>query len=450
MDNEIETFNLDANSYNIDEILHIFSLKSNENITQKSVQTQFYELIKKYNLTDDNVFYVFLNTLKDKLIQFVVKNNEINTIPYQRPGREDLLMTPQVIKNNESYVIKPSTFEPYETFDNKYPSGILNPTRTKTTTHTLAIDTLYRNPIYNTNDFIYQLDNPLKNVISLKASSIELPNVWYTFSDENKSNIFYIDMSGVSDGIGGFYSDSYEIVIPSGNYTPNEFISAVNNIFRNLEGPLVGPDFLALRIDPYTGKCIIRGHNPFDNDLGTSVPPYDSSGNAYYSPNLEFTLRFIVENIPDRPLYLNAGWMMGFRQPTYTVTSANTYTDVISTIPPITYTGYLESESYFGSNIFTYIFLEIDDFNNNCASTNVTTNNSDMFSKDIIAKIPLTSGSNTIIINTSEDLMFKERTYFGPINIDKLRIRLINKYGQPVAINNNNYSFTLDITQIYS
>lgn len=448
MEDAINRVNLDPDSYDTNEILYIFNLKSIDTLTQEIINKQFSQLVSKYNLTSDNVFYTFLQTLKDKLITYIIKNNKVNTVPYQTPGREELLNNPQVIQNNDSYVIKPGTFEPYETFDNKYPNDVLNPIRTKTTTHIVAIDTLFRNPIYNTNDFVYTLNDTLKNVVSLKVTSFELPNVWYSFSNENKSNVFYIDMSGVNDGSGNFYSASYDIIIPPGNYAPIEFQDKMNTLFTNL-APNQGPDFLTLRIDQHTGKTIIRANDINDIDLGTSPVPFDPLS-AYYSPNLEYTLRFAVENIPERPLYFNAGWMMGFRKESYTVTGLDTYIDVINTIPPITYVGYIESESYFGSNIFTYIYFEIDDFNNNSASTNVTTNNEYMFTKNIIAKIPLTSGSNTIIINTSDDQMFKERNYFGPINIDKFRVRLLNKFGQPIAINNNDYSFSLEVTQIYS
>ena len=49
------------------------------------------------------------------------------------------------------------------------------------------IDSKFKNPIYtNSADFIYTFLEPLKNIISIKLSSIEFPNLYYTFSSKKK------------------------------------------------------------------------------------------------------------------------------------------------------------------------------------------------------------------------------------------------------------------------
>jgi hypothetical protein len=86
-------------------------------------------------------------------------------------------------------------------------------------------------------------------------------------------------------------------------------------------------------------------------------------------------LDFRVESDPNRPLYKNAGWMMGFRHPFYEVQYIeNPATNIIATDGIQEYNWYLKSESSYGSSIQSYIFLEIDDFNKNFSTNTLFAN----------------------------------------------------------------------------
>jgi len=37
----------------------------------------------------------------------------------------------------------------------------------------------------------------------------------------------------------------------------------------------------------------------------------------------------------------------------------------------------------------------------------------------------------------------------GPVTIEKLKISLINRYGEPIDLNMNDFSFTLEFTEMY-
>ena len=41
------------------------------------------------------------------------------------------------------------------------------------------------------------------------------------------------------------------------------------------------------------------------------------------------------------------------------------------------------------------------------------------------------------------------RTYFGPVNIDRLRVRLIDDKGNLVNLHDNDWSFTMVVEQLY-
>ena len=53
-------------------------------------------------------------------------------------------------------------------------------------------------------------------------------------------------------------------------------------------------------------------------------------------------------------------------------------------------------------------------------------------------------------IDNNNDFIFKKREYFGPVNIKKIRIKLIDKYGKLLVLENVNYSLALKFTQLYN
>ena len=50
--------------------------------------------------------------------------------------------------------------------------------------------------------------------------------------------------------------------------------------------------------------------------------------------------------------------------------------------------------------------------------------------------------------NGDVDYQFK-RSYFGPVDIMKLRIRLLDEFGREIDLNNGDFSFTIRVEQLY-
>jgi hypothetical protein len=64
---------------------------------------------------------------------------------------------------------------------------------------------------------------------------------------------------------------------------------------------------------------------------------------------------------------------------------------------------------------------------------------------------PSLKGSPFNIQTQNDFSVYSEpRYYFGPVNISKLDIKILDEYGRIVSINNNDFSFTLRLTVIYS
>ena len=78
---------------------------------------------------------------------------------------------------------------------------------------------------------------------------------------------------------------------------------------------------------------------------------------------------------------------------------------------------------------------------------------------DVLAIIPLKSGPTGYVsgetvrspplIEYSNSLQMNQRTYFGPVNIERMRVRLLDDRGNLVNLNDNDWSFSLIVDQLY-
>ena len=116
--------------------------------------------------------------------------------------------------NSNSGIIKEETQIGYtKTFD--YSQDKLNPLLQQTTTQIISIDSQYRPDKKKlSSDFTLQLSEPLKDVVSMKLYSIQIPYTWYTISTDYGSNFFYLkgNVPGIDNG-----NHDYMIDISAGN-----------------------------------------------------------------------------------------------------------------------------------------------------------------------------------------------------------------------------------------
>jgi hypothetical protein len=115
-----------------------------------------------------------------------------------------------------------------------YSPDKMNPLLTQTIKRIISIDSQYRDNKLQTptTNFTFNLSEPLKDVVSLKLYSVQIPYNWYTVNSTFGGNFFYL--KGNAPGIDNetFY---YQISINSGNYTPDTLISSINyDISANL------------------------------------------------------------------------------------------------------------------------------------------------------------------------------------------------------------------------
>ena len=421
----IMNLDLDITNYKINDLEKFFKLPSNytDSIVIEKEERKRSQILKSDEIPQEN---------KDEIVEFLKKAKNL------------------LIKNKKEEPIITREITPIvHTKQEEFIPSKLNPLEKKITTKTLCIDTLFRDNYEKTKstDYIYKLPVYINNVVSIQLTSFEFPNMIDSFSTENNSNSFEIELFNINTGEYDvnqhvIYSDaSYTILIPDGSYMSDTFQTMINNLLQNIDG--IGLKFLKVEINEQT-NTIIRANDSNIDTVGFF--PYDPTDN-FYSPNFYFIINFAIKN---KPLYKSAGWMLGFRNESYTITKNNIYTNLIDVIPAITYKGYLISESSYGSTLDNYIFVEIDDYNNNYSTNNViSTNTYSYIGKNVLARIVLTSGLHTTITDNASDCILKKREYFGPIKLEKFRIRILNRFGDVIQIKQNDYSFVLELKQLY-
>jgi hypothetical protein len=122
------------------------------------------------------------------------------------------------------------------TYNYKFPTGTLNPIERRVIKRLLSMDTLFRMNynVTSATNASWVLPYPVENVVSMKIASVQIPNMWYAFSEANKSNRFTVMISGLNVAPydpAEVYEN--EIVIPDGNYLSDEFMECMNNLFKN-------------------------------------------------------------------------------------------------------------------------------------------------------------------------------------------------------------------------
>ena len=458
---------LDIHHYNINELVRLLELPVP--FTTADVHSVIQTTLQHFNETGQDELAEFFELAQKKLFLFLDNHQEsIHTHPtYTEHDDDDIedeedtnepdvhpstkptqftdfstsLLPPVVTQYDQHPVIEKTHHPTQDTFINQFPAGTMNPIHRRTTTQIVSIDTLFRSQYDMTSptDFLYSFPIQMNHVISMRLCAVELPNVWHTFSSKKRNNEFTISTFNATT----MPDTVHTVRIPDGNYTTSELIESMNNIFTNTGQ---GLQFMQFDINATTNKTIIRARNK-TYDTGTNPYPFDIL-DPLYSPNFSFDIDFRLQDNVTRSLYFNMGWLLGFRSDLYSIDINNELVDNILLPTTITFQGYVESLGVFHSND-SYLFLSVDDFNKSVPSSIVSESAQSYLGDSLLGRITVSSGSNTIMLDNGYDKIFKQRDYFGPVKVKKIRVRLLDKFGTPIDLLNNDYSFALEFTQLY-
>lgn len=280
-------------------------------------------------------------------------------------------------------------------------------------------------------DFTVELTTPYKDAISLKVAALTFDNFYYPISEYLGSNqitvtSFDYNPSAPNPSATVANQNTETFTVNDGNYTSGELVILFNTLFTG--SPIAGIAAIEALEDTTKNKFIFRV-NP-----SPPVPP--PAGRAY-----GFNLNFTNTSYPSREIYRQLGWLLGYRSEEY-----NFFNNYISVASSTLVVGF-NPESCINLIGTSSFFLEVEDYNNNhprLIDYNCNSQNSYQMN-NLQIRIPNVSPFGNQTYEDSSDRVFRKRKYFGPVSIQKLRIRLLDDNGVPVNINAGAFVVTLEI-----
>lgn len=307
----------------------------------------------------------------------------------------------------------------------KYFKGQYNPLNKRIVKKSLNIDTRFRENYFQTTPSNFQIELPMKfnNVLSMQLAAMELPTSFYNIDKALGNNFFALIDSRITQ----------IIIIPDGNYTYADLINEINERINKTAS-------VRYEINGTTPIPSIIGNIAFTLDInkesGSGRVIVGIGNCASLTPTTStFTLSFQTDfngnHDPSTPLPLKFGWMLGFRN--------GVYTNNISYI----------SEGLIDLSAPRYVFLSIDDHNNSVSDGFISVYSSSMLNKNILARISVRGNVFNYMAQNNLSTTTYPREYFGPVNIQRMSIQLLDEYGRILNLHNMDYSFCLTFDTIY-
>ena len=408
-------FDLNLNNYTIIELEELFELPPNYDETIIEIKET---KLRQHIISDKNVISStktntldFINKVKKKLCENINKNiNNFKNIY----NLDKTLDKSNTIDAGSTYIIeKPIT--PYtQSSPSEFYPGTINPLNKRILKKNINIDTRFRENYFTTLASNFHVNLPLKlsKVVSLQLSALELPNTFYVISQIYGNNFFVLEIVNEEPLI---------VTIPDGNYDYIGIQNYINNFLSTQSGNYPNIQFL---IDINTGG----------GQSGSAKMVVGSTAGT-----INFSINFVTDRYGNddkqTPLPLKFGWLIGFRDGYYENNTTYVSEGLVNLLGP------------------RYIYLAIDDFNNSVLDGFYGTFNSSIINKNILARISLQGNafgnSFNILSKDNFSLITTPRQYFGPVDIQKLQIQLLDEYGRILNLNNMDYSFCLTFQTIY-
>lgn len=389
------SFDFNIDNYTIPDLEKFLNLTTNytnadinENVSKFSNKISKITDIQFQNKLSD-----FINKVKDILTEHESKNS--------------------LTTSGSKYIIdrqkEPVTNYIQQVYPTDIAKGSITTIKKKSTFTSLCIDTLFCDNTSNTfTDCSFELPYTINNVLSMEVTSMEVPQGIFLFSENaNTNSIYFIEYcdTGAIEGL---------VIFPSGNYPTY----STSNL----------PDVSTMMTEEINAQL---------NSVNRFAVTTNLATNQTIISNTTFIFdMYIVGPGTSKYIFKSMGWILGFRQPSY--------------LDELLYI----SESIYNVTPTEYLYLEINDYNGSQIATKIIGIFPDSYlDKNIIAKLDYTYSTNFTSFNTisydKSHLLGGIREYFGPVHLQKLYIRLLDKYGNVVDLNGLTFSFTIELKILY-
>jgi hypothetical protein len=449
------SIDLDITNYSINDLFNFFKLKPDSCAYTDVAKCANKMSIDISSMMDISPVYKsglldFINEAKKILYHEMVqpKLSKADTNKLLPNPRTDNLLGPSTIENpttnyqlettkkltevvnNLAKIINPLSNHPSLQTHSISPKTVLS-YNAKTTKANYVFNTQFRDNFYTTNPEACSFTLPLKlkNVIEITLCAIQVPNVMLTFSPTRQTDQIYIyEEVTALNGI---------VTIPKGNYNTTTFPQVLE---KAINEQLIGswPNRFKVVIDPYNNFLTISNTT---NNFRMNIMSYETDINNYCLYN-----KYNLNGNPDKISFIDIknnynvspskfcstmGYLIGYRQPIYI--GSNSYT----------------AESMFNGTFTDYIYFCVDDYiNSSQYSTNYGIFADAVVDNNVLAIIPITSPQFQSTFGSGADFINKTRQYTGPVDIQKISIKMLDQLGHIINLHKYDYGFGLEVTTI--
>ena len=278
----------------------------------------------------------------------------------------------------------------------------------------------------NSANFAFNPSRQYKNIHSIRVTSFEFYNSFYTYSAINpitgtgrgNTNLTITDLGPV--GSPPAPVASYNVQFQSGNWI--------------IADPIINPEANNYNILYYI-QAFVVANCPTLSNFTVGLNPV--SGLVYFQdPTRLFSIQFPTTT--DNPNRNGLGYNLGFYSTQYT------------SGPPVQappenngFGNEIGAETFYDAVEDTYIYLKINDYEI------IKHLNSDQTEFGAFMKIPLTSPKNSIqFMNSTTNTTAREYIFPQPTNISGFTLEMLDAFGKTLQMNGSTFSVTLEIQEI--
>jgi hypothetical protein len=240
----------------------------------------------------------------------------------------------------------------------------------------------------------------LSEVRSMEIVSVDIPITFYNIFEnndclQNGNNYLRIKNGGTSK----------ILTLTPNYYTDISFVAEINNQLQNL----------SLSTD--ISYSVVNNKSFFKSKVSTYslATNVDMCGNVY-----------------DSNIQNNLGWVMGFRDTSYNLTTSG-----------------MTSECILNLKTPRHLFLALNEFSQGNSNSFVSPLEKTNQSKNIIAKICIPSTvkfGDTLCVNKANGLLVSEvRKYLEKVNIQRMNLQLLDDAGRVIQLNGADFSLCLKL-----
>jgi hypothetical protein len=420
---------LDINNYTLRDLERFFQLDPAKPYTAAQIDLKSVEM-RELLLQSGTIGKQF----KAELIKFLEQAKDwLTAVKCKKPADKQQLEDVRSANLDQTSrlqdILKREQTPYINTYNSEYFPDTMNPLKIRVISKYLNIDTRFRDNIGTTNsaDFLINLPVKFKKVVSMQITAFEFPVSFYGISSKYGNNFFYISVKQQLTEDGEIFEESKVVIIPDGNYNASDFINTINSYIsvRDADNTPINPEsifnYVRFRLDvAETGS-------------GTAKVYLETTGALDYTIKsicLDFT-RDINGNPDKVPVTTKIGLNLGFTKGVYDGK-----------------TSYLSETLIEPANI-RYLYLAVDDFNNNVNNQYISAFNDSMMSPNVLARISVKGSYFSLMMESDLTNQYEARKYFGPVDIQKLQIRIFDDHGRILDMNNSNFSCCILFKMLY-